>query len=309
MSADKTHSELTEEISQLKQRIKELERQKAPFGEMKELFSESEAKYRTIMESSLFAVYIVQDGLFRFVNRRWCDIYGYRYDEVIDKISPFDLVYPEDRKIMEENVRKRLSGEVFSSEYEFRAFRKDGTVVSLRVFGSVVPYKGGTAMLGTALDVSKLRRAEDELRISKTRLSEAMDLAKIAHWEVDPSENVFIFNDSLYSLFHTDVEWEGGYRMTKGEYIKRFVHSDDRPRVSRYMARNTKTTDTKPLPVIEHRIMCRDGEMLYVLVRTKIVRDESGRIIKRYGTTQDITDRKLVEKALIESEEKHRNVI
>ena len=61
--------ELLEEISLLKQRIKDLEQPESLPKETKEALLESEAEYRTMVESSLVGVYIVQDGLFRFVNK------------------------------------------------------------------------------------------------------------------------------------------------------------------------------------------------------------------------------------------------
>ena len=49
---------------------------------------------------------------------------------------------------------------------------------------------------------------------------EAMDLAKIVYWEFDPTDNCFIFNDSFYAFYGTTAEQEGGYRMTREEYLQ-----------------------------------------------------------------------------------------
>ena len=97
----------------------------------------AEVKYRTIVEKSLAGVYIHQDGLFRFVNRRFCEIYGYTYEEIVDKLGALDITHPEDRKLVEENLRKRLSGEADHIEdYETRALRKDGKIITVKVLGS-----------------------------------------------------------------------------------------------------------------------------------------------------------------------------
>ena len=49
---------------------------------------DSEEKYRSVIESSVVGVFIVQDGLYRFVNNRWCEIFGYTREEAIGKTRP-----------------------------------------------------------------------------------------------------------------------------------------------------------------------------------------------------------------------------
>jgi PAS domain S-box-containing protein len=300
--------ELLEEISLLKQRIKDLEQPESPPKETKEALLESETMYRTMVESSLVGVYVVQDGFFRFVNKTWCEIYGYRYDEVVDKMSPPDLVHPEDKKIVEENVQKRLSGEADCTEYDVRAIRQDGKTILLKVFGSLMLYKGRPSISGTVIDVTEHRRAEEALRISQSRLTEAMDLANIVYWEVDPAGNAYIFNDPFYAFYGTTAEKEGGYRMTRKEYFERFVHPDDRSNVFQIVAQRVNIPEFGILPDLEHRIIRRDGEVRHILVRARAVKDDSGHIIKRYGANQDITDRKQSETRLFESERRYRTV-
>ncbi len=273
-----------------------------------EALLESEAKYRTVVESSLVGVYIIQDGLLRFVNRRWCEIYGYTYDEIIDKVSPLDLTPPEDRKLVEENFRKRLSGEVDHLEYEVRALRKDGEIITIKILGSFMAHKGRPAVSGTVIDITESRRAEEALRASRLQLSEAMDLAHIVYWEVDPVASTFVFNDPFYAFYGTTAEQEGGYRMTRDEYAQRFIHPEDRPLFYQFVNQSTSTPGQESVSDLEHRIIRRDGEVRYILARARILKDDSGRIVKRYGANQDITERKRMEKAARESGEQFRKM-
>jgi two-component system, cell cycle sensor histidine kinase and response regulator CckA len=125
---------------------------------------ESETKYRTIVENSLVGFYIIQNDLFRFVNKRFCDIFGYTYEEIVDKLSPIDSAYTEDRKIVKENIHKRLTGLADNIEYEFRALRKDYQIINLKVLGSFTLYNGQPAITGTVIDITREKTLESQLR-------------------------------------------------------------------------------------------------------------------------------------------------
>jgi PAS domain S-box-containing protein len=129
-----------------------------------EAFQESEAKYRAVVENSLAGFYIIQDDRFRFANKRFCDIFGYTYDEVIDKLDPACVAHSEDREKVTENLRKRLAGESNFIEYSFRAARKDGAHITVKVMGGRVTFKGRSAATGTILDITKEVSLESRLR-------------------------------------------------------------------------------------------------------------------------------------------------
>jgi PAS domain S-box-containing protein len=169
-------------------------------------------------------------------------------------------------------------------------------------------YKGQPAISGTVSDITEHQKAEEALRTSQFQLSEAMDLAKIVYWEADHADNVFIHNDPFYAFYGTTAEQEGGYRMTREEYAKQFVHPDDLPLFYQFVEQNILRTGSDFVADIEHRIVRRDGEVRHVLVRVRVIRDASGSILKVYGTNQDITERKQMEKALQESAEQFRKI-
>ena len=129
-----------------------------------EALQESEAKYRSIVENSLVGVYIIQDNLFRFVNRKWCEMHGYTYEEVVNKLGPVALAHPEDQKTVEKNLRDRLSGKVNYTEYEIRHVRKDSKVMLAKVLGSLIVYDRRPAILGTVIDITNERTLESQLR-------------------------------------------------------------------------------------------------------------------------------------------------
>jgi two-component system, cell cycle sensor histidine kinase and response regulator CckA len=125
---------------------------------------ESEAKYRSVVESSLVGFYIVQDNLFRYVNRRWCEIFGYGYEEVIDRLGPADIAHPDDKEKVEENIGKRLTDEKDYIEFIFRALSKDGRTLTVKALGSAIIYNDRPAATGTVIDITREKHLESHLR-------------------------------------------------------------------------------------------------------------------------------------------------
>jgi two-component system, cell cycle sensor histidine kinase and response regulator CckA len=135
------------------------------YGELKQAeiaLRESEVKYRAVVDTSLVGFCIIQDGLFKFVNKRFCDIYGYSYEEFVNGMDFLFPIHPDDKKMVEESVAKRLSGELERVEHEFRAIRKDGDVITVKVLGSSIVYDGRPATTGSVIDVTREKALESQ---------------------------------------------------------------------------------------------------------------------------------------------------
>lgn len=124
---------------------------------------ESEDQYRSVVENSLAGFYIIQDNLFRFVNQRWCEMLGYTYEEVVNRLSPLEITYPDDKKIVEDNLIRRLTGKADRIEYDFRTVRKDGRVIHVKALGSSILYQGQPAAIGTMIDITREKTLEFQL--------------------------------------------------------------------------------------------------------------------------------------------------
>jgi PAS domain S-box-containing protein len=132
---------------------------------------ESEEKFRNIADQSLVGIYLIQDGIFQYVNPKFSEIFGYPAEQYLG--LPFDkLIYPEDRDTVEKNIRKRISGEVKTVHYEFRGIRKNSEIVHLEIFGSSTLFNGNPAITGTLLDITDRKRAEEErvLNVLRTKV-------------------------------------------------------------------------------------------------------------------------------------------
>ncbi len=139
-----------------------------------EALKESENKFRDLAEKSLVGIYLIQDGIFKYANPKLAEIFGYTVKELVDKKGPGDLVLQEDWPIVEQNLRKRVSGEITYMDYGFRGVRKDRTVIHAEVHGSRTMYQGRPAVVGTLLDVTERKKTEEEIkrRLMRFRLED-----------------------------------------------------------------------------------------------------------------------------------------
>lgn len=159
----------------------------------------------------------------------------------------------------------------------------------------------GVLLVGPLLLMLLQRR---DTYASASLLNDTMELAAVAHWAFDPRSGVYTFNDRFYALYGTTVEREGGYQMSANTYIKRFCHPDDRPRVMANLVAFTIADCSAEPGQFSHRILRPDGEARHMVVRRQLIRNGAGQVSAVHGANQDVTDRKVIEEALLESKQK-----
>ena len=150
-----------------------------------EALRESEGKFRDLTEKSLVGVYLIQDNVFKYVNPRFIEIHGYEGEEIVDRVSPQHLVVPEDWPAVKKNLQDRTTGRVGSVHHQFREITKTGKVINVEVYGSRTLYQGRPAVIGTILDITERKQAEDELRRLNEFNTALIDNAPIAIFTLD----------------------------------------------------------------------------------------------------------------------------
>ncbi len=137
-----------------------------------------------LVERNHAGVTLVQDGKFVFVSKRFAEILGYRVDEMEGK-SPLDFIHAEDVSSAEEIMRRRQAGLEVPDSYSLRVARKDGELRILDIIGSLVIWKGKPASLGSVIDVTEQRAAENELRKSQAHLKATLESAPFDMFALD----------------------------------------------------------------------------------------------------------------------------
>jgi diguanylate cyclase (GGDEF)-like protein/PAS domain S-box-containing protein len=123
----------------------------------------AEAKYRSLIENSLVGVYIMQDGKLVYVNPRLCEMSGYKHEDLLG-LNVSEFIYPEDLPLVNENMRKRFNDETGTIKYEYRAIRKDKSVITFELYGSKIVYGGRDAIIGTVIDITERKNTEKMIK-------------------------------------------------------------------------------------------------------------------------------------------------
>ncbi|HJV87524.1 MAG TPA: EAL domain-containing protein [Noviherbaspirillum sp.] len=131
-----------------------------------EALREPERMFRNFVEQSLVGLYVVQDGKMVYANSKSAELLGYGSPEELVGTPVALLTHPDDLSMLQENHRRRLSGEAQSLRYSYRALRRDGGVIWVDVHGSTCDYEGRPAIMGVALDVSRQVEFEYQSRLA-----------------------------------------------------------------------------------------------------------------------------------------------
>ena len=133
-----------------------------------------------------------------------------------------------------------------------------------------------------------------QLNSSKVKLQEAQQLARLGNWEWDLLTNQNSWSDEVFRI----LGLEGEAADTLLEKHKQQIHPEDFPMWENAIHQTIATGQPYDL---DFRIIRPDGEIRYIYAKGKAAKDAEGKVVKLFGTTQDISDRKLVEEALRKS--------
>ncbi len=232
-----------------------------------------EERYRTALESSNDAFALIEGDTILHVNRRFLTIFGYdSYTEVSDK-SPFFMVHEDDRNAVMEYYGKRLRGEPVSPLCEFRATKRDGSIVFIEISVTSTIYKEKTVSLAYMRDVTSRKKAEED----RERLFNlSLDMFAVAGFDG--------YFRQLNPAWEIALGWKREILLGK-PYIE-FVHPDDRSYTTEVF--RTLLQKGRPLIGFENRLRASDDSYRWISWNSyPIVADELV-----FSVARDITERK-----------------
>ncbi len=209
-------------------------------------------------------------------------------------------IHPGDRSEVEALFRRWMREKRSWVEFEHRMIREDTAEVrwvAVKARISYLPDATPARMIGTKLDITERKRAEEALKRKEAMLSQAGEMASFGAWEVEFTDHENINNnplrwsDEVYRIFG----YSPGSVEVTNELFWGHVHPDDRRQVEMAVA---EALESKRPYRIEHRIVRPDGTTRNVMEHAEIRFDYGGRPLEMVGAVQDITERKRMEEEL-----------
>ena len=221
-------------------------------------------------------------------------IFGISSDEDTSRAEFWtNKIHPEDRERVQE-LAKRSQVDKTDYETDYRIVLSDGAVKHLHVIGHPVLNEAGDVIefVGSAMDVTTAKQAEEALRRSEAYLAEAQRLSQTGSWAWrSAGDTALHLSEEWYRIYGFDPE----VGMPAWEQLLGRIHPDDRAKWQRTLDRAIRE---KSEYQIEFRILLPDGMVKYIHAVGHPVFSATGDLVEFVGSSMDITERNRAEEAL-----------
>jgi PAS domain S-box-containing protein len=264
--------------------------------QMELALGEQEKLYRSLIEKSLDGIVISQDGKIVLVNKAFADMIGYTIEECIENFGP-NSIAPEDRERVVKIHYQRMKGEVGDLRYTALLLHKNGEKVVAEFNSTTIEMNGKPASLISIRDITERNRMQEALEKSekkyKTLVENSLEGITIIR------DNQILFANDTYCkmLGYTREEL---YNMPSVNTL----HPEDRVRAFE-IAKRRNNRDFSTIHE-EFRMLTKTGEIKECATSSTLIEFEGQ--WASFFTSHDITENKNIQRALLESEKKYREL-
>jgi len=276
---------------------------------------ESEERFRTLIETTKDLVFVVDaKGRFSYANSSFKEMLGYEPQELAG--NPFTFaVAPESFADVSSHFKKGMKGQDVPA-YETLLLHKDGKRIPVEFVTTTMrdDEENITGRFGIGRDITERKRAEEAFREANRRLSDIINFLPDATFAVDLEGRVIAWNQAMEAMTGINKEnmlGRGGYEYACPFYgVRRPILIDlaIRPdaeieKMYPFLSRDKDSIIAES--VSKHLV---PGQDVFLWIKASPMSDASGNIIGAIESIRDISARKQVERALVDSEEKYRAI-
>jgi PAS domain S-box-containing protein len=269
---------------------------------MEERLKESEEKYKTVTEDAPIGIYINDfTGKFLYGNKKAIEIVGYRRRELLGKnflkLRLLDTKgIAKAVKLLALNKLGRATG-----PDEFVLKRKDGTKSIVEIRTRITTLGGKKVVLGMVEDVTERKQMQEALRGSEEKLRKMFESATDGISVIDLNGVITEVNREILTMHGFSSRAE-----LVGKNALELIAPRDHDRVKANMRKALKQGTIKS---VEYALLRADGSEFPGELSTSALKDAAGHWVGHVTISRDITERKQAERALIEAEEKYKNLV
>ncbi|MRR15521.1 MAG: PAS domain S-box protein [Deltaproteobacteria bacterium] len=270
---------------------------------------ESEAIYRKTLESTSDGVTIVQDGRYVYYNEQFLRTLGIPKASRVGGEPLGSLVHPDDVQIIKEAYTKNMRGEPTPNNFDIRVIRPDGKLLHLLVTSVDTVYKGKPAVLSFMQDITERKDAENALLESEKRYRTMTENVNDIVWVVDFDLRITYVSPSNLRLTGFAPE------EVRNKPLEGFITPDSLALASRILAEELaeeasgRPVDPKRSRMLQIEMYSKSSENIWMEVNATLNRDPNGKATEILAVGRDITQRRNMEKALAESEQRYRTIV
>ena len=237
---------------------------------------------------------------FLVVNDAACAKYGYSKEEFAS-MNLRDLHLKEQIDGLEKALASALKDGSHSEELIKSHLKKNGEIIKVKIEAKNVPYKGKIVKLAYIIDLTTEINTQKTLIETNSKLQLASKIASLGYWTNDLVKSEIQWSDEVYKIFELNPET---FELTLDNIINCY-HPDSIFEFDSNLSFSFESNNTKES---ERRIITGSGKIKWVLERINLICDENGKPIKLDGIVIDITNRKLHEQEIIESNKRFKTL-
>lgn len=218
--------------------------------------------------------------------------YGYSKEQFLSgEISFLSIIHHEDREMVILESTAEIQAQVNAYELEFRIYDGEGNIVWVKEYIRINRDTNNNVanLYGYLIDITARKTIEHELEENQRQNLEAQEHARLGHWEYILPHGPIKASAEVYRIFGLKDEQENG--IITISTFRKHIHPDDG---KTFRQRFFRAIKNKSELVEEYRAITPEGKIVHVVNRSNVHLDRHDRVIKCFGTVQDITELKMV---------------